>query len=96
MSEQLLDDPQIGTTLEQVGREGMAQRVGADLAIQTGARRRTVDGGPRLLPGEAASAVGGVTVPALSSGAEAESEKAIGEETVAGAASRGPVCRAPV
>jgi hypothetical protein len=34
MSEQLLDDPQIGTTLEQMGREGMAQRVGADLPVE--------------------------------------------------------------
>ena len=53
MPEQLLDHPQIGATFEQVGREGMAQRVGADLAVEPGARRRTVDGGPRLLPGEA-------------------------------------------
>ena len=40
MSEQLLDDAQVGAALEQVRRERVAQRVRADPAAEPGPRRR--------------------------------------------------------
>src|SRR6187200_2135914 len=57
MSEQLLDDPQVGPAFEQVRRERVAQGVRADLAGQTGGGRGRRDGRPRLLAGEAPTAV---------------------------------------
>ena len=42
MSEQLLDDPQVGAALEQMRRERVAQRVRADPARQPGPSRRAV------------------------------------------------------
>ena len=43
MAEQLLDDPQVGPTVEQVGREGMPQRVRRDADRQAGPRAETVE-----------------------------------------------------
>src|ERR1043165_6971605 len=59
MTEQLLDDAQIGTALEQMGRERVAQRVGADPPRQAGTLRRRRDRGPRLLPRRAPPATPG-------------------------------------
>src|SRR3954449_6248676 len=53
MAEQLLDDPQISSALEQMGRERVAQRVRADALTETGATRGGLDRGPRLLTCEA-------------------------------------------
>ena len=39
MSEQLLDDPQVGAAFEQMRRERVAQRVRADPLGEAGARR---------------------------------------------------------
>ena len=42
MSEQLLNDPQVGAALEQVRRERVAQRVRADAVAEPGRRRRAL------------------------------------------------------
>ena len=43
VAEQLLDDPQVGAAVEQVGRERMAQRVRRDADRQAGARAQAVE-----------------------------------------------------
>ena len=45
MSEQLLNDPQVGAALEQVGRERVAQRVRGDPLGEPGRRGRALDRG---------------------------------------------------
>src|SRR4051794_29579646 len=55
MTEQLLDDPQVRATLEQMGRERMPQRVRADSLTESGATRGRLHGGPRLLASEASA-----------------------------------------
>ena len=57
MPEQLLDDAQVGTALEQVRRERVAERVRADLAAQAGALGGGGHGGPGLLAREPSTAV---------------------------------------
>ena len=47
MSEQLLDDPQVGAALEQVRRERVAQRVRADAVRETGRRGPPTSPPPR-------------------------------------------------
>ena len=56
MSEQFLNDAQVGATLEQVRRERVAQGVRAHARPEAGARRGALDDGPCLLPGEPPSA----------------------------------------
>ena len=57
MPEQLLDDPQVGSALEQVRRERVAQRVRADPVGQAGAGGRALDRGPGLLAGQPAASI---------------------------------------
>ena len=57
MAEQLLDDAQVGAALEEMRRERVAQGVRADPVVEAGAGAPRLDRGPRLLPGEAATAV---------------------------------------
>ena len=55
MSEQLLDDAQVGAALEQMGRERVAQRVRADPVREARRARRGLDRAPCLLPRQAAA-----------------------------------------
>src|SRR6187401_2704859 len=57
MSEQLLDDPQVGPAFEQMRGERVTQRMRADLAGQPGSGRSRGDRRPRLLASEAATTV---------------------------------------
>src|SRR5512140_1483305 len=57
MAEQLLNDPQVGSPLEQVGREGVAEGVRAHAVRQPGGRGRALDGRPGLLACEPAPAI---------------------------------------
>src|SRR5918998_396332 len=57
MAEQLLDDAQVGSALQQVGRERVAQRVRADAVREPGGSRGGLDDGPRLLACEPPPAV---------------------------------------
>ena len=57
MTEQLLDDPQVGTTLEQVRREGMTKRVRAHRERQAGHPRGCLDDRERLLAREPCAAI---------------------------------------
>ena len=57
MSEQLLNDPQVGSALEQMGRERVAERVRADPSAEAGGPGRRPDDRERLLPGEPAAAI---------------------------------------
>ena len=57
MSEELLDDPKVRPTLQQMGRKGMAQGVWADPASEPGASRRPLHGSPGLLPGQSPAAI---------------------------------------
>jgi hypothetical protein len=57
MPEQLLDDPQVGAALQEVGREGVPEGVRADLATEVRAFGRTRHGGPRLLTRQASAAI---------------------------------------
>src|SRR4029079_12024449 len=52
MPEQLLDDAQVRSALEEVGRERVAQRVRTDAVGQARPRGCALDRGPRLLAGE--------------------------------------------
>src|SRR3954468_18566658 len=52
MSEQLLDDPQIRAALEEMGREGMAERVRRDIAGEPRPTGGGADHRERLLSGE--------------------------------------------
>ena len=57
MPEQLLNDAQVGPTLEEMGRERMTQGVRADSLGEAGACRRALDRGPRLLAGQSAASI---------------------------------------
>jgi hypothetical protein len=57
MPEQLLDDAQVGSTLEQMGRERVAQRMRADSIGEAGPRCGALDRGPRLLASEPPAAI---------------------------------------
>src|SRR6187551_352810 len=57
MAEQLLDDAQVGSPLEEVRRERVAQGVRADPVLEAGCRRGGLDRRPGLLPGEAATPI---------------------------------------
>src|SRR5436190_10163358 len=57
MTEQLLDDPQVGPTLEQVRREGMTKRVRAHRERQAGHPRGGLDDRERLLAREPCAAI---------------------------------------
>src|SRR6266705_2122200 len=57
MTEQLLDDPQIRTALEQVRRKRMAQGMWTDSIGETRLGSGAFDRRPRLLPGETPTAV---------------------------------------
>src|SRR5690349_6988864 len=57
MSEQFLNDPQVGAALEEMRRERVAERVGADPSVQSRTARRGPDDGERLLPGQPAAPV---------------------------------------
>ena len=58
MPEQLLDDPQVGSTLQEMGRERVAQGVGRDPVAQAGVARRALDHRPGRLPAESMAAAG--------------------------------------
>ena len=57
MTEQLLDDAQVGPALEQMGRERMTERVGADAVGEPGRAGRALDRGPGLLTGQPAAPI---------------------------------------
>jgi len=57
MPEQLLDDAQVGSALEQMGRERVAQRMWADPIGEAGACGGALDRGPRLLASEPPAAI---------------------------------------
>src|SRR6478672_4642717 len=57
MTEQLLDDAQVGPAFQEMGRERMAQGVRADPPRQTGTLRRRCDRRPGLLPSESPAAI---------------------------------------
>ena len=58
MSEELLDDPQIGAALQQVGREAVPQRVRRDPVAEPGRLRRALHDMPRLLAAKPRSRAG--------------------------------------
>src|SRR6187551_2619715 len=57
MSEQLLDDAQVGAALEQMGREAVPQRVRTDPLGQAGPCRCALDARPGLLPRQPPAAI---------------------------------------
>ena len=57
MPEQLLDDPQVGSAFEKMGRERVAQRMRADPVGQAGTSGGALHRGPRLLAGQPAAAI---------------------------------------
>jgi hypothetical protein len=57
MTEQLLDDPEVGSALQEVGRERMAQRVRRDPVGEAGTARRAADDRERLLARQTPAAV---------------------------------------
>ena len=57
MPEQLLDDPQVRSALEQMRGERVPQGVRADAFGDAGTVRCALDGRPHLLPRQAATAI---------------------------------------
>src|SRR6185295_6563837 len=75
MPEQLLDDAQVGSALEQVRCERVAQRVWADPVREARARGCTLDRGPGLLTSEPPTPIAEEEGAAAERGDVAESEQ---------------------
>jgi len=75
MSEQFLNDPQVGAALEEMRRERVPERVRADPSVQARRARRGPDDRERLLPGEAPAAVAEEQRPAALEGRVAQLEQ---------------------